>query len=113
MAMPVILLSILASVIGDNSPEQIHLSLSRDPNAMTVMWTTQQKSSESIVLYGEHEMSMRVFAVQTPFVDGGEEQRVIYMHEATLRDLQPNSTYGNLWRRRHENQICRQIGQLA
>ncbi|EUB58999.1 Iron/zinc purple acid phosphatase-like protein [Echinococcus granulosus] len=93
MVTRVILLSIFALVIADNAPEQIHLSLGCEPNSMTVTWTTQHQASASAILYGQNEPKIFISALQTPFVDGGEEQRVSYMHKVTLRDLLPNTTY--------------------
>ncbi|CDS35747.1 iron:zinc purple acid phosphatase protein [Echinococcus multilocularis] len=93
MVTQVILLTIFALVIADNAPEQIHLSLGGEPNSMTVTWTTQHQASTSAILYGQNEPKIFVSALQTPFVDGGEEQRVIYMHKVTLWDLLPNTTY--------------------
>ncbi|VDL64496.1 unnamed protein product [Hymenolepis diminuta] len=84
----------IATTLADNAPEQIHLSLSGEEGSMTITWTTLQEAAHSGVLYGTEKPENYVPASQKAFVDGGEEQRVTYMHTVTLKTLQPNTSYG-------------------
>lgn len=62
---------------------------------MTITWTTQQSVPISGALYGFKEPDTYVAASETAFIDGGEEERVTYIHTATLTGLLANCTYGN------------------
>lgn len=61
---------------------------------MTITWTTLQEAVHSGVLYGTEIPETYAPASQKAFVDGGEEQRVTYIHTVTLKKLQPNTSYG-------------------
>ncbi|VDN98708.1 unnamed protein product [Rodentolepis nana] len=60
---------------------------------MTITWTTLKEATNSGVLYGVEKPETYASATQKAFVDGGEEQRVTYIHTVTLRNLQPNTSY--------------------
>ncbi|KAM3187763.1 hypothetical protein ACTXT7_001681 [Hymenolepis weldensis] len=60
---------------------------------MTITWTTLQEAAHSGVLYGTEKPEIYASASQKAFVDGGEEQRVTYMHTVTLKKLQSNTSY--------------------
>ncbi|KAM7533627.1 hypothetical protein Aperf_G00000125554 [Anoplocephala perfoliata] len=88
-----ILLSFCTLVLTDNAPEQIHLSLTGEADSMTVTWTTQKEAADSGILYGVEKAETYAPALQKAFKDGGEEQRVTYIHTVTLKNLHPNTSY--------------------
>ncbi|XP_053328339.1 acid phosphatase type 7 [Spea bombifrons] len=77
-------------------PEQVHLSLTGDPNSMTVTWTTYSWTP-SIVEYsalpGPPSFNTTAHGNASQFVDGGWMRRSMYIHRVTLRDLRAGGRY--------------------
>lgn len=63
-------------------------------DGMMITWTTPKEAADSGVLYGIEKPEIYASASQKAFIDGGEEQRVTYIHTVTLKNLQPNASYG-------------------
>lgn len=79
-------------------PEQIHLSLGVDPSQMGVTWLTVDKTATPQVKYGLTGNGPPVFdrvqsGYSTLYVDGGTEQRKMYIHRAYMTGLVPGSSY--------------------
>lgn len=94
-------------------PEQIHLSLGGNHHfsyslliqlrfalevnqqEMIVTWVTFDSTPDSIVEYGTvaSRLTLSAQGAITPFQDGGNEQRIIYIHRVVLTDLTPGQTY--------------------
>uniref|UniRef100_A0A4W5NQE0 Purple acid phosphatase n=1 Tax=Hucho hucho TaxID=62062 RepID=A0A4W5NQE0_9TELE len=63
---------------------------------MEVTWTTFNETEESIVeygLWGGRLFELTAKGKATLFVDGGSEERKMYIHRVTLTDLRPASAY--------------------
>lgn len=78
-------------------PEQIHLSLGSDPSQMVVTWLTVNKTATPQVKYGlasgSPEFNKQQNGYSTLYVDGGTEQRTMYIHRAVMVDLTPGAPY--------------------
>ncbi len=53
-----------------------------------------ESDKDSVIMVGETEPTLKVNSLETPFVDGGEEQRTTYMHKSTIANLKGNTEYG-------------------
>ena len=79
-------------------PEQIHLSLGVDPSQMGVTWLTVDKTTTPQVRYGLAGNGPPKFGkiengYSTLYVDGGTEQRKMYIHRAFMTGLIPGAVY--------------------
>lgn len=79
-------------------PEQIHLSLGSTPSQMIVTWLTIDKTRTPKARYGEAKGSTPTLNLQakgwsTRYVDGGTEQRTMYIHRAIMSNLMPGKRY--------------------
>lgn len=61
---------------------------------MTVTWTTFDRTDQSIVGYGKRKIEESVSGYSSKFTDGGFERRSMYIHRATMTNLEPGETYG-------------------
>lgn len=57
-------------------------------------WSTKNNTEESIVEYGIEGLILTAVGYSTPFVDGGNEKQVQYIHRVWLKNLTPDSKYG-------------------
>lgn len=62
-------------------------------NDIVVTWSTLEKPQKCFVKFGKQNTDTTVIGDTTNFVDGGEEQRVIFMHKATLPALEYDASY--------------------
>ncbi len=53
-----------------------------------------ESDKDSVVMVGETEPTLKVNSLETPFVDGGEEQRTTYIHKSTIAGLKADTEYG-------------------
>jgi len=75
-------------------PEQVHLSYGGEPSLMWVTWVTFDNiSTTPLAEYGIGNLSNAAKGTTTKFVDGGKEQRKIYIHRVLLDNLKPGETY--------------------
>lgn len=61
---------------------------------VVVTWVTMTQTNDSVVEYGRSGYEMRATGTETPFVDGGSEKRVLYMHRVKIANLRPLTRYG-------------------
>lgn len=76
-------------------PEQVHISYPGVKNSMLVTWSTANKT-ESVVefgLWGGKLFSHTAKGNASKFIDGGPENRTMYVHRVTLTDLIPAAAY--------------------
>ena len=64
-----------------------------DPTQMVVTWVTQETTSGSIVEYGLNDLQMVAKGIEEVFQDGGSEQRTLYQHRVTLKNLESGAQY--------------------
>ena len=66
-----------------------------DHTQMVVTWVTFDSTPDSTVEYGTvaSALTLREQGFITPFKDGGDEQRVLYIHRVVLNTLTPGQTY--------------------
>lgn len=76
-------------------PEQIHLSYGQNTSEIVVTWSTMNDTKESIVEYGINGLILRTAGVSSAFIDGGPKKHTQYIHRVILKNLTPNSKYGN------------------
>ena len=84
-----------AAAILSPSPQGVHLAFGLDDDSMVVGYTTLENEA-SVVEYrlvGEDGPTLHASGVSRPFVDGGEEKLVRYVHFATLRGLRAGAAY--------------------
>ncbi|CAH8497067.1 unnamed protein product [Heterobilharzia americana] len=74
-------------------PEQVHIALGEKPSTISVTWVTQENTESSTVLYGTERLNMKSTGYVKEFVDGGREQRVMYIHRVIITDLIGNTLY--------------------
>ncbi|CAH8503374.1 unnamed protein product [Schistosoma mattheei] len=74
-------------------PEQIHIALGEQPSTISITWVTQENTESSTVLYGTMLLNMKSTGYVKQFIDGGREQRKMYIHRVILSDLIANTTY--------------------
>eukprot|EP01116_Phalansterium_solitarium_P013017 TRINITY_DN2984_c0_g3_i1.p1 TRINITY_DN2984_c0_g3~~TRINITY_DN2984_c0_g3_i1.p1 ORF type:complete len:415 (+),score=146.40 TRINITY_DN2984_c0_g3_i1:1586-2830(+) len=88
--------TLLAACQGQTSPEQIHLALTGVPGQMVVSWATQQDpNGTATVQYGQSSsaLSESMTGESFPFVDGGSENRTIYIFNVKLVGLAAATRY--------------------
>uniref|UniRef100_A0A8C1SS13 Purple acid phosphatase n=1 Tax=Cyprinus carpio TaxID=7962 RepID=A0A8C1SS13_CYPCA len=76
-------------------PEQVHVSYPGVKNSMLVTWSTADEA-ESVVeygLWGGKLFSHTAKGNTSVFIDGGPENRTMYIHRVTLTDLIPAAAY--------------------
>ncbi|XP_016412847.1 acid phosphatase type 7, partial [Sinocyclocheilus rhinocerous] len=79
----------------ETQPEQVHVSYPGVKNSMLVTWSTANKT-ESVVeygLWGGKLFSHTAEGDASVFIDGGPENRTMYVHRVTLTDLTPAASY--------------------
>ena len=85
-------------------PQQIHLSLGKEPSTMVATWVTAEKTDGglftrgSYCLYGDSikNQTRRAQAESVKFYKTGiesEDGATIYTHRALLTDLEPDTIY--------------------
>ena len=93
----VVLLSALVYLAEANSHhQQIHLSFGRNIDEMIVTWVTKHLDQNVHVRYGPNateKFRFKAKASTTKFVNPGKERRVIYIHRAILKQLEPGQIY--------------------
>lgn len=109
-------LSFLFSIgYGANyQPEQIHLSYTSSllfssysssrlvclaiPNEMTVTWSTQLLTNNTVVEYSlvNDPLNLSVNATLSTFHDGSTGSRTLYFYRATMKNLKMNTTYSKI-----------------
>lgn len=75
---------------------QIYL-ISENLLDIVVTWSTKDKTEESFVEYGINGFALTEYGNATLFVDGGKAKRKQYIHRVVLKDLTPDSKYGNIF----------------
>lgn len=60
---------------------------------MIITWTTFSDTQESTVEYGNGQLDRNASGTSTLFVDGGSEQRKLFIHRVELTNLKPKTTY--------------------
>eukprot|EP01116_Phalansterium_solitarium_P013019 TRINITY_DN2984_c1_g1_i1.p2 TRINITY_DN2984_c1_g1~~TRINITY_DN2984_c1_g1_i1.p2 ORF type:complete len:484 (+),score=175.47 TRINITY_DN2984_c1_g1_i1:107-1558(+) len=80
------------SVLGQFSPEQIHIALTGVPGEMVVSWSTNKSTSGAHVIYGLSASNLTLHATgdEFAFVEGNH---TIHLHNVKLSGLQLGSTY--------------------
>lgn len=62
---------------------------------MVVTWNTVDPTENTVVEYGIGGLILRAEGDSQVFIDGGEKERLQFIHRVTLKDLTPGTTYGN------------------
>ena len=99
-----LLLSFVTSPVQgvlDQQPQQVHLSLGKDETEMMVTWLTVDAITvRPVVEYGLAEgmtgppsFPFTTSGWSNKFIDGGSEQRVMYIHRVRLEGLTPGAGY--------------------
>lgn len=94
----IILLSTIIVLVKSNSHhhQQIHLSFGQKTDEMIVTWVTKHPDQNVHVRYGLNDTEKFQFkarASTSKFVNPGKEGRIIYVHRAIMRVLEPNQLY--------------------
>ncbi|XP_043088378.1 acid phosphatase type 7 isoform X1 [Puntigrus tetrazona] len=102
MMMMKVLLCLCASLAAvrcvppvQTQPEQVHVSYPGVENSMLVTWSTADET-ESVVeysLWGGKLFSHTAKGTARLFIDGGPENRTLYIHRVTLTHLIPAAAY--------------------
>ena len=84
--------------VPDVQPQQVHLSLGKDATEMMVTWlTVDAMDTRPVVEYGPIDshpsFPLTASGWSSQFVDGGSEQRVMYIHRVLLEGLSPAGGY--------------------
>ncbi|XP_018644223.1 acid phosphatase-related [Schistosoma mansoni] len=74
-------------------PEQVHIALGEQPSTISITWVTQENTESSTVLYGTKLLNMKSTGYVKEFIDGGREQRKMYVHRVILSDLIAGTIY--------------------
>ncbi|VDP72954.1 unnamed protein product [Echinostoma caproni] len=84
-----------ASTTSGTMPEQVHLSIGESASTMVVTWVTESETPQSAVMYGTQRNAedIVIYGSQEKFVDGGSEQRAIFIHRVTLNNLRTGTIY--------------------
>ncbi|XP_022649381.1 acid phosphatase type 7-like [Varroa destructor] len=101
VAIAMSLTTVISSTVSELrvQPEQIHLSLGQDPSQMVATWLTINQTKKPQARYGAAGnsssvlFSMKVNGWSTKYVDGGTEQRQMYIHRAIMTGLVPGQRY--------------------
>lgn len=93
----IVLLAALACLAGASSHhQQVHLSFGQSIDQMLVTWVTKHNDQKVHVRYGRNnsdEFEFKAKASTTKYVNPGREGRIMYVHRAILRELEPNQLY--------------------
>lgn len=89
-----ILLGIIKGQVFWQQPEQVHLAYGDNIFEIVVTWSTFNETDKAIVEYGIGGLILREEGTSRLFVDGGSLKRSQYIHKVTLKNLTPNSRYG-------------------
>ena len=94
----IVLLATLACLAGASSHhQQVHLSFGQNIDEMLVTWVTKHNDQKVHVRYGlkndTDEFEFKAKASTTKYVNPGREGRIIYVHRAILRELEPDQIY--------------------
>nr|AAX26285.1 unknown [Schistosoma japonicum] len=74
-------------------PNQVHIALGEKLSTISITWITQEATENSTVLYGTKLLNMKSTGYAKKFIDGGREQRSMYIHRVILTDLIANTIY--------------------
>nr|AAW26678.1 SJCHGC01821 protein [Schistosoma japonicum] len=74
-------------------PDQVHIALGEKLSTISITWITQEATENSTVLYGTKLLNMKSTGYAKKFIDGGREQRSMYIHRVILTDLIANTIY--------------------
>lgn len=88
------LLTLTQSQIIWSRPEQVHLSYGNNIQDIVVTWSTFNQTEESLVEYGIGGFILTAKGSSKLFVDGGDEQHSQYIHSVVLKNLTPDTRYG-------------------
>ena len=82
----------------DTQPQQVHLSLGKDETEMMVTWLTIDSiETKPTVEFGSMDSfpsyPFTSSGWSTKFVDGGSEQRTMYIHRVLMEGLTPGQGY--------------------
>lgn len=64
---------------------------------MIVTWVTFDMTNTSTVEYGINQLNQSKHGYSTLFVDGGDEQRSMFIHRVILTSLVPGQRYSNYY----------------
>jgi len=89
-----LLLAFLCQAEQDTKPQQIHTHVNSDVSLRAVSWVTIDPTASSTVQYGtDDQMTEKVEGESEKFINPGDEGRVMYLHNAVIKDLKPETTY--------------------
>ena len=92
----VLLAAMVCVATGSSHHQQIHLSFAQNIDEMLVTWVTKHNDQKVHVQYGLNEtdeFEFKAKASTTKYVNPGREGRVIFIHRAILRELEPGQLY--------------------
>lgn len=64
-----------------------------DPSQMVVTWVTLDPTSRATVEYGLTSIDKQSYGYTTTFIDGGAEQRMLYIHRVVIANLTASQRY--------------------
>lgn len=71
----------------------LNFSFVDNVHEIIVTWSTWDPTNSSVVQYGIMGLSSEKYGNSTRFVDGGDENRVQYIHKVKLTNLLPEESY--------------------
>lgn len=90
------LLSFVCLVYANGHHQQVHLSFGQSEDEMIVTFVTKHNDAGVHVRYGLNDTEKFQFkakASTTKYLNPGKGKRIIYIHRAILRELEPGMIY--------------------
>lgn len=87
---------LLSVANGNSHHQQIHLSFGQNVDEMIVTWVTRHNDQSVHVRYGLNDTNKFQFKSKvstSKYVNPGKEKRVMYIHRAILKELEPGRLY--------------------
>jgi len=92
----VLLSTLLVCANAGSHHQQIHLSFGQNVDEMVLTWVTKHKDENVHVRYGLNEnekFEFKAKASSTKYINPGKEARIMYIHRAILKELEPGKMY--------------------